>query len=69
MHAGWSSRFATGVQMPSEVANRLGEAFFSTKDGGTGIGLLLANATLERLGGQVSLSRDPRRNLYPYRFA
>lgn len=49
-----------GPGLPSELANRPGEAFFSTKDGGTGIGLLLANATLERLGGQVSLSRDSR---------
>jgi hypothetical protein len=36
------------------------KAFFSTKEGGTGIGLLLANAALERLGGQVSLLRDPQ---------
>ncbi|MBZ4193584.1 MAG: sensor histidine kinase [Candidatus Contendobacter sp.] len=41
-----------------EAVNRSGEAFFSTKEDGTGIGLLLANATLERLGGQVSLRRD-----------
>ncbi|MCC9001994.1 MAG: ATP-binding protein, partial [Candidatus Competibacter sp.] len=49
-----------GPGLPAEVVNRPGEAFFSTKDGGTGIGLLLANATLERLGGQVSLSHDTR---------
>jgi len=49
-----------GPDLPPELANRFGEAFFSTKDGGTGIGLLLANATLERLGGHVSLARDPR---------
>jgi two-component system sensor histidine kinase RegB len=49
-----------GPGLPSELTNRPGAAFFSTKDGGTGIGLLLANATLERLGGQVSLSRDSR---------
>lgn len=47
-----------GVQ--PDVADRVGEPFFSTKDGGTGIGLLLANAALERLGGQVSLLRDPQ---------
>jgi two-component system sensor histidine kinase RegB len=41
-----------------EAVNRSGEAFFSTKEEGIGIGLLLANATLERLGGQVSLRRD-----------
>ena len=49
-----------GLGPPSEVVNRVGEAFLSTKDGGMGIGLLLANAALERLGGRVSLSRDPR---------
>ncbi|HRD67284.1 MAG TPA: histidine kinase dimerization/phospho-acceptor domain-containing protein [Candidatus Competibacter sp.] len=62
----WDARWVVieirdwGPGLPSEVANRPGEAFFSTKDGGTGIGLMLANATLERLGGRVSLSRDAR---------
>lgn len=49
-----------GPGLPSEVEKRPGAGFFSTKSGGTGIGLLLANATLERLGGQVSLLRDTR---------
>ena len=49
-----------GPGLPPEMESHLGEAFCSTKDGGTGVGLLLANATLERLGGQVSLTRDPR---------
>ncbi|MDG4597947.1 MAG: ATP-binding protein [Candidatus Contendobacter sp.] len=49
-----------GPGLSAEVAERAGEAFFSTKSGGTGIGLLLANAALERLGGQVSLSHDPQ---------
>lgn len=49
-----------GPGLSPEAVDRAGEAFFSTKDGGTGIGLLLANATLERLGGQVSLLRDPK---------
>lgn len=48
-----------GPGVSAETAHRLGEAFFSTKEGGTGIGLLLANAALERLGGQVSLAREP----------
>ncbi|MCP5159329.1 MAG: HAMP domain-containing histidine kinase [Gammaproteobacteria bacterium] len=42
------------------LADRAGEAFFSTKSGGAGIGLLLANAALERLGGQVRLLRHPQ---------
>ncbi|HPF58959.1 MAG TPA: ATP-binding protein [Candidatus Competibacteraceae bacterium] len=49
-----------GPGLSEEAANRAGEAFFSTKHGGAGIGLLLANATLERMGGQVSLLRHPQ---------
>jgi len=47
-----------GQSWTPEAADRTGEAFFSTKEDGIGIGLLLANATLERLGGQVSLRHD-----------
>ncbi len=47
-----------GTSLTPEVARRAGEAFFSTKEEGLGIGLLLANTALERLGGQVSLLRD-----------
>ena len=54
-----------GPGLRSESAQRLGEAFFSTKTGtgehsrGIGIGLFLTNATIERLGGRVELfSRD-----------
>lgn len=48
-----------GPGLSAEAEHRAGEAFFSTKSGGAGIGLLLANAALERLGGQVSLLRHP----------
>lgn len=46
-----------GPGIGAEVAARVGDAFFTTKapDGGLGIGLFLANATIERLGGTVSL--------------
>ncbi len=49
-----------GAGLTPEVAHYAGKAFFSTKEDGLGIGLLLANAALERLGGRVSLWRDPR---------
>ena len=49
-----------GAGLTPEALRRAGEAFFSTKEEGAGIGLLLANAALERLGGRVSLWRDPR---------
>lgn len=45
-----------GPGLTSEVAARAGDAFFTTKGEGRGLGLFLANATLERLGGSVRLS-------------
>jgi len=46
-----------GPGISTEVAARVGEAFFTTKGpgGGLGIGLFLANATIERFGGTVNL--------------
>jgi two-component system sensor histidine kinase RegB len=46
-----------GPGLSEEVARRAGEAFFSTKSpgGGLGIGLFLANATIERFGGKVKI--------------
>jgi two-component system sensor histidine kinase RegB len=44
-----------GPGLSPDVVQRAGEAFFTTKKQGLGIGLFLANATIERFGGQVSL--------------
>lgn len=46
-----------GPGISDDVAARAGDAFFTTKgsDGGLGIGLFLANATIERFGGTVNL--------------
>jgi two-component system sensor histidine kinase RegB len=46
-----------GPGLSDEVRARAGEPFFSTRasDGGMGIGLFLANATIERFGGRVEL--------------
>jgi len=43
-----------GPGLAPEVAARVGEPFFSTKEG-FGIGLFLANASIERMGGHVQL--------------
>jgi len=57
----WNSSFFTleihdnGTGLSEEVALRAGSAFFTTKAQGRGLGLFLANATLERLGGTVRL--------------
>ncbi len=46
-----------GEGLSAEVAERIGEAFFTSKAPGQGfgIGLFLANANIERLGGSVHL--------------
>jgi two-component system sensor histidine kinase RegB len=44
-----------GKGLTPESAARAGTAFFSTKEEGKGLGLLLANATVERMGGKVRL--------------
>jgi two-component system, sensor histidine kinase RegB len=44
-----------GPGLTAEAAARAGSAFFTTKENGRGLGLFLANATLERLGGRVRL--------------
>lgn len=44
-----------GPGLTPEAASKAGSAFFTTKEGGRGLGLFLANATLERMGGSVRL--------------
>ena len=44
-----------GPGLTPEVAARVGSAFFTTKREGHGLGLFLANATVERMGGSVRL--------------
>jgi two-component system sensor histidine kinase RegB len=62
MHARWDSSSFTleihdqGAGLSDEAALKAGSAFFTTKKEGRGLGLLLANATIERMGGTVRLS-------------
>ncbi|MDH2917989.1 MAG: ATP-binding protein [Sideroxydans sp.] len=44
-----------GAGLSAEALQNAGAAFFTTKQEGRGLGLLLANATVERLGGKVRL--------------
>ena len=48
-----------GKGITPELAEQAGHAFFSTKDDGFGIGLVLSNASLGRFGGEVLLTRRP----------
>ncbi len=44
-----------GAGLSEEAALKAGSAFFTTKTEGRGLGLYLANATIERMGGTVRL--------------
>jgi two-component system sensor histidine kinase RegB len=44
-----------GVGLSDEASHKAGSAFFTTKKEGRGMGLFLANATIERMGGTVRL--------------
>lgn len=44
-----------GAGLSEEAALKAGSAFFTTKHEGRGLGLFLANATIERMGGSVRL--------------
>jgi two-component system, sensor histidine kinase RegB len=44
-----------GKGLSDEASLKAGSAFFTTKTGGRGLGLFLANATIERMGGTVRL--------------
>jgi len=44
-----------GPGLTPDAAARAGSAFFTTKQEGRGLGLFLANATIERMGGTVRL--------------
>ncbi|KXS31747.1 MAG: Integral membrane sensor signal transduction histidine kinase [Candidatus Gallionella acididurans] len=61
IHSHWNSSVFTleihdhGTGLSEEAALRAGSAFFTTKTEGRGLGLWLANATIERMGGTVRL--------------
>ncbi len=61
IHMRWSDDSFTleirdyGDGVSADAAMRIGKAFFTTKQEGRGLGLFLANTTLERLGGKVRL--------------
>jgi two-component system sensor histidine kinase RegB len=61
VHARWDTRELVlevldfGPGLTPEVAGRAGSAYFTTKREGRGLGLFLANTSIERLGGKVRL--------------
>lgn len=57
---GWRCRLQnSGPAIPAEVLPRVFEIFFSTKPGGTGIGLALCQRIIEEHGGSIALDSAP----------
>lgn len=48
----------TGPGMSVEQINRLGTPFYSTKDNGTGLGLMIAYRITQELGGRIQVSSE-----------
>ncbi|GJM69633.1 hypothetical protein HMSSN036_18490 [Paenibacillus macerans] len=48
-----------GIGMTEEQTRRLGSVYFSTKSGGTGLGLTFSYQAILSLGGTVSVSSEP----------
>jgi signal transduction histidine kinase len=49
----------SGQGMPPDVLDRLGTPFFTTRDQGTGLGVVLARAVFEQHGGKLEYSSVP----------
>lgn len=50
----------TGVEVPSELAERVFDAFFTTKTGGLGLGLSISRAIAEAHAGRLWMQSDPK---------
>jgi signal transduction histidine kinase len=51
----------TGRGMPAETLRRIGTPFFTTRDDGTGLGVVLARSVIEQHGGSLRYDSEPGR--------
>ena len=50
----------TGPGMSPEVLRRVGSPFYTTKAGGSGLGLFLARRLAQAAGGALEIESDPK---------
>jgi signal transduction histidine kinase len=50
-----------GAGIAAEDMSRVGQPFYTTKEGGTGLGLPIAHRIVERHGGKLTLHSPSRR--------
>jgi signal transduction histidine kinase len=51
----------SGPGIPPEILSKIYSMHFTTKDGGTGIGLYVARSVVEAHGGEIDVDSDPSR--------
>ncbi len=51
----------TGRGISSDIAERLFEPYFTTRNSGTGLGLAICKKTIEGYGGQISIESEEGR--------
>jgi signal transduction histidine kinase len=51
----------TGTGIAADELPRVGQPFYTTKQGGTGLGLTIASRIIERHGGTLTLDSAPGR--------
>lgn len=49
----------TGKGIPDDIINRIGEPFFTTKDNGTGLGLMISKQIIEGHNGELEILSNP----------
>ena len=47
--------------MTQEQINRLGEPYFTTKEKGTGLGLMVTYSIIKGMGGNITVESNPRK--------
>ena len=51
----------TGPGVPREQAEKIFQAYYSTKKGGTGLGLAMTRRIIEEHGGQIGVTSEPNK--------